>query len=870
MKVPTVNLRPPYWLVRFWRLCALGLAAWLLHQQAAIPTRPLADIGLPMARAFFPATEMLEAQAEGAVMAKDIDGNALGLLVATAPAADGAIGYAGPSNLLVALDKSNRIAGIQILESADTPEHVEALRRNPAFAQSLVGWNPVTESPPVVQGVAGATLTGLAMVEGIALRLGRKLDSLRFPDAVKLEEVRAFFTGATVLTPDTLFRGWLRVADAAGSTLGYVVRTSPFADGVFGYAGPSESLVAVAPDRQTLLAVHLRKSYDTEEYVDRVRDDADYLKSLTRYKVSQWPTLDFAAEKIEGVAGATMTSFAVAEGLRERFHEGAMEEKTFEWNMLHKRDLALFCIVCGALFLTFSKWRGDQRVRLVWQLILIGSLGVWLGEFVSLGLLAGWARHGLPSSQAAPLLLLSGIALLLPWAARRQVYCHHLCAHGAAQEWLARLPVPKWTPPSWLHRSLSLAPNLLLAGAFLAALFLPKLPLNNLEPFDAWILGAAALVPFTIALIGLIVSLFIPMAHCKYGCATGALFGFVRSSSSQESFAGKDAAAAILLAVAAFGVQSKSALVAHSPSSSQKTSCEPTSCELRGTAFGTTWCIKLREVPGDLSQVRSAVAAELERIESTLSHWRPDSATSRFNASRSTDWQSVPKELYQLVKIALHRSRASDGAYDITVAPLVNAWGYGPNGDIRTEPDPSKVLRLLEGVGWEKLQLREDGHSLRKSHPELSLDLGSVLQGFSCDKIADILARFGCREFLVEVGGELLAKGTWTVAIENPADMLKPLQVLPLKDAALSTSGLARARRKLNGQSVSHIISPKTGYPVKPEIEVCSVQMPTCTEADGWPTTLIAAGLPAAVDIVKREGLVAWILDSQGKWSAVR
>ncbi|NBV86972.1 MAG: 4Fe-4S binding protein, partial [Verrucomicrobia bacterium] len=322
------------------------------------------------------------------------------------------------------------------------------------------GWNPANEPLPPLQGMGGATLTGLAMVEGIAQRLGGKVGSLRFPEAITLQEARQLFPTAATLTPENPSRGWIHVQAQSAATLGYLLRTAPAADGIFGYAGPTETLIALAPDARTLLGIRLRKSYDTEDYVERVTSDEGYLKSLTQWNAAQWPTLDFAAEKIEGVAGATMTSAAVAEGIRERFRQEATGKIQGAKSKLGTKDFALLAIVGGAILMSFSKWRGSRWVRMAWQAGLVLCLGLWLGQFVSLGLLVGWARHGLPYAQAAPLVVLAGMALLVPWAGRRQVYCHHVCAHGAAQEWLGRLPLPKKTLPPALH--LTVYPNGLL------------------------------------------------------------------------------------------------------------------------------------------------------------------------------------------------------------------------------------------------------------------------------------------------------------------------------------------------------------------------------------------------------------------------
>ena len=173
--------------------------------------------------------------------------------------------------------------------------------------------------------------------------------------------------------------------------------------------------------------------------------------------------------------------------------------------------------------------------------------------------------------------------------------------------------------------------------------------------------------------------------------------------------------------------------------------------------------------------------------------------------------QIDPRELVQLVEVSQRVSRASAGAYDITVAPLVSAWGYGMQGAAAEAPSEETLQGLLQAVGWEKVEVGPDGASLRKTHPALSLDLGSVLQGYAVDQLAALLDEAGFEHYLIEVGGELRARGAWNVAIENPADASKPLARVDLCDAALATSGLARARRKLSGEAVSHIISPKSG-----------------------------------------------------------
>lgn len=844
-------------LLKVWRLAVLAAAALLL-QRAAVPQKHSNPaISLEAAREFFPAAAQLSITTSGAVAALDSEDAPLGTLVTTSPEADHITGYSGPSNLLVAMDKTGRIAGVKILESADTPSHVESLMRNRAFAQSIQGWNPSLEPPPRIEGIGGSTLTGLAMIEGIAEKIGGSHISMRFPEPVSLDEIRTLFPGAASFLQDHPRKGWYRVTAPDGSVTGYVIRTSPVSDGITGYAGPTECLVSIGPDQQTLREVRIRKSYDTDEYVERILEDKTYLKSLTKWKTSQWPSLNFEAERFEGVAGATLTSASIAESIRERLKFDAAPQAPNPANISAK-DATLWLLLALALLQSFTKLRSYDWFRRVWQLVLICVLGLWLGQFLSLGLFTGWAKNGVPSSQAAPLIALTAAALLIPWGARRQVYCHHLCPHGAAQEWLMRLSKRQLHAPARVHRWLLMLPNLLLVSAFFAALLFPRLALSNLEPFDFWVLGTAAVIPAVLAVAGLCLSIFVPMAYCRYGCPTGALLGFVRSTSNHERFSRRDAIALLVLC-AAFVL---------TPRTTER--LEPAGQNpvhtLRGNAFGTTWSVKLKDVVPDQKSLHETLSTELVRIEGTLSHWSEGSATSRFNANSSTDEQPIPEELGRLVEFALQLHQASGGEYDITVAPLVAAWGYGPPGASHKPPSPEEMTELLTRVGSDKLTLSPDRQRLRKSHPRLELDLGSILQGYAVDRLFSLLEEAGCRDFLIEVGGELRSKNSWRVAIEDPRDPNKPLEVIALKDSALATSGLARTRRKLAGETVSHIISPKTGHPIASSIEACSVMSGTCLEADGWSTAFIASGLTNTENLTKAKTLKVWLLDATGTY----
>jgi FAD:protein FMN transferase len=288
---------------------------------------------------------------------------------------------------------------------------------------------------------------------------------------------------------------------------------------------------------------------------------------------------------------------------------------------------------------------------------------------------------------------------------------------------------------------------------------------------------------------------------------------------------------------------------------------------LTGRAFGTTWTIKIRDPLATTTVLQDQVAGELERIESSLSHWRPTSETSQFNASQTTLEIESSKELASLVMQARGLSEATNGAFDITVGPLVNAWGYGPSGPKSNPPSVVAIRRLLDSTGWKKLDVDESVPSLRKEDPAVQIDLGALLQGYAVDRVHELLTKHGLKEFLVEIGGELRAAGAWEVALDPAAGTwLTP--TVKLRNQALSTSGVYR--RGPNGEE-KHVISPRTGRPVEIAWKAVAVMAPTCREADGWDTALLVADDARAmaearglkVQLVPRSGEAMQV----GEWS---
>lgn len=847
-----LSARP--WIVRGWRLLALVAAAWLLHVAAEKrdQIRP-ATISLEQARQLFPEAAKVSypQHPNGPDEVFDQNDRLLGFVAKTSPQADSIIGYAGPNNVLVGLSPSGRIVGLELISSADTEAHVADVKEAEHFWKQFQQWTPSHQPMPRIEGVAGSTLTSLGIAEAIQKRLAGRVESLRFPEPVTLQEVRSLFPLGETFNAEASRPGWYTVKDQAGQSLGSVVRTSPYSDFARGHSGPTESLVAVAADGKTISGIRLRRSYDTDDYLESVREDSAYLRQLTQFNIDEWARLDLKKSGLEGVSGATETSFAVAEGIRRRFAAEAIQP-ALEPRRFKTRDAALIGIVLGSLIITFSKLRGKPAARLIWQVILIGGFGLWFGDLLSLALLVGWARNGVAWQIAPSLVLVAAVALSVPWATRRQIYCFQLCPHGAAQEWLGRFPKLHIAISPAVEKRLRLLPGALLGIAFLIALTIPGFDLAGVEPFDAWAMRGTVLAATVIAILGLIASLFFPMGYCRFGCPTGALLKFIRSTGSNDRFGWRDGAAGLLLFLGAVFVFVPWTEVG----STRRTNIT----EIKGQAFGTTWNIRWRGEPADGKKLQSTVSAELERIESSLSHWRSNSAVSRFNLATTTQPIEMPAELVQLVARALEISAVSEGAFDITVAPLVQAWGFGPDGVPPEPPAADEIVRLHSFTGWQKLRANTNRNTLQKAHAQLQIDLGAILQGYAIDRLADLLAAEGPKEFLVNVGGELRARGQWRVAVENPSEPQQPFRIVLLENASLATSGTYRTKRSAGDKRWSHLIDPSTGYPTSHQTTLVSVLHSSSAMSDAWATALLVLGKERAESIARSQRLSAFIV----------
>ena len=281
---------------------------------------------------------------------------------------------------------------------------------------------------------------------------------------------------------------------------------------------------------------------------------------------------------------------------------------------------------------------------------------------------------------------------------------------------------------------------------------------------------------------------------------------------------------------------------------------------LGGATMGTTWHVTAR-CPAPVAP--AFIEATLERVDAAMSNWREDSEISRFNAAPAGTWVTLSPPLATVMQAALQLSAESDGAFDVTVGALADAWGFGPGA--RGEPADADALAAARAqVGFRRLELV--GDRLRKTAP-VRIDLSAIAKGYGVDALADVLGERGCGDYLVEIGGEVRARGErpgggpWRVAIERPdASTRQPLRGVSLTDQAIATSGDYRNYVAHDGVRHSHILNPSQGAPVSGGLASVSVVHDSAMWADGYATLIMALGTERGLAFAKEQQLPVYLL----------
>jgi len=270
--------------------------------------------------------------------------------------------------------------------------------------------------------------------------------------------------------------------------------------------------------------------------------------------------------------------------------------------------------------------------------------------------------------------------------------------------------------------------------------------------------------------------------------------------------------------------------------------------------FGTVMHVTYKTT----ESLKEGYSEELKQVDMSLSMFNPMSTLSRINRNETDTADAM---LCEVLRMAMAVSEATDGAFDVTVAPLVNAWGFGfKNGQL---PDSVQVDSLMTLVGYRGVTLTEDGR-VKKEKPGIVMDLSAIAKGYGVDKVAEYLKANGVTDYMVEIGGEVACHGknakgkAWRIGINKPDDdptstNTEIEKVMELEDGAMATSGNYRNYYITpEGKRIMHTIDPKTGYPVQHNVLSATVIAPTCAMADAFATSFMVMGSERAEEVLKK------------------
>lgn len=291
---------------------------------------------------------------------------------------------------------------------------------------------------------------------------------------------------------------------------------------------------------------------------------------------------------------------------------------------------------------------------------------------------------------------------------------------------------------------------------------------------------------------------------------------------------------------------------------------------LSGNTMGTTYHIKVvrSESLPDVQLLQAEIDLALEKVNDQMSTYRPNSELSLFNQMTRNAQMEVSADTAKVVAEGIELYKITDGALDITLGPLVNLWGFGPDKRPTTIPSKESIAEAESRTGIEYLSL--SGNKISKQNPDLYVDLSSIAKGFGVDKIAALLDKYQPQGYLVEIGGEISLRGTkpdgslWVIAIEQPGDSATGVQqVISPKNMAMATSGDYRNYYEEDGQRFSHLIDPRTGYPIDHRLASVTVLHEESMVADGYATAMMVLGTQASLELANREHLAIMLIEKQ-------
>ncbi len=287
-----------------------------------------------------------------------------------------------------------------------------------------------------------------------------------------------------------------------------------------------------------------------------------------------------------------------------------------------------------------------------------------------------------------------------------------------------------------------------------------------------------------------------------------------------------------------------------------------------GETMGTTYSIKISNLNKDVdaSQIQYDIDAILRNINHVMSTYEKDSELSLLNNNRTDQCIPVSDELFKVLKEAIRISELSDGAFDITVGPLVNLWGFGPETTSTKLPSDEIIQNTLKNVGYHKIELSETENCIKKNNAEIYIDLSAIAKGYAVDRVAEFIESLDIKNYMVEIGGEIRARGknanevAWRIGIELPLpwkDSMRRFvhELISLDDLGMATSGDYRNYYEKDGLRYSHTINPKTGKPITHKLASVTVLDQSAMTADALATAFSVLGYEAGHELANRENL---------------
>ncbi len=295
---------------------------------------------------------------------------------------------------------------------------------------------------------------------------------------------------------------------------------------------------------------------------------------------------------------------------------------------------------------------------------------------------------------------------------------------------------------------------------------------------------------------------------------------------------------------------------------------KPSYIHLQGYTMGTTYNIKAEDL-GTGDALHQKIEARLKEINQLMSTYIDDSELSIFNKTQTRECQPLSSDTIKVISAAQEVSQSTGGKFDVTLAPLIETWGFDKKDTHNAIPSQVEIDHQLSQIGYTKISI-ESG-CVKKELPSLSINLSAIAKGYGVDEVGKLVASFGHKNYMVEIGGEVIVKGispkgkAWTVAIESAATSNRSIQrLVALNDISIATSGSYRNYFEKNGKRYSHTIDPTTGYPIKHNLASVTVLHKENMMADAIATAMMVMGADQAQEYAEAHQIPIFMLVKVG------